>query len=125
MADRKKTDERKQKKARLKNTTKNRNNEHAAHRILMMVFVIVFICVVVKGVFSFADLKAQQKEAEEKYENMLAQKQELQETLEYINTPEYVEKTARDMLKMVMPGEILYVLKDSNGEIITDKEEDH
>lgn len=124
MADRKKTDERKKKKERLKDSTKNRNFEHAAHRLLLIAFVIVLICVVIKGVFSFVDLKAQQREAEEKYENMIAQKQELQETLEYINTPEYIEKTARDMLKMVMPGEILYVLKDSNGETITGKEEE-
>ena len=63
MADRKKTDERKKKKQRLKNTTKNRNYENAAHRILMMGFVIVLLFVVIKGAFSFIDLKAQQKEA--------------------------------------------------------------
>lgn len=125
MADRRKTDERKEKKARLKDTTKNRNFEHAAHRILMIGFVVVLIFVVAKGIFSFIDLKAQQNEVEEKYANMQAEKKELQETLEYINTPEYIEKTARDMLKMVMPGEILYVLKDGDGENLTDKDDNH
>ncbi|MBQ4340826.1 MAG: septum formation initiator family protein [Firmicutes bacterium] len=125
MADRRKTDERKEKKARLKDTTKNRNFEHAAHRILMIGFVVILIFIVIKGIFSFIDLKAQQNEVEEKYANMLAEKEELQETLVYINTPEYIEKTARDMLKMVMPGEILYVLKDGNTENSTDEEDDH
>lgn len=116
MAYRKKTDERAEKKARLKKTTRDRDADRRAHKTLIIIFVILLVFVVVKGVFSFVELKAQQKEVEEKYASLVEEKEELENTLEYINTPEYIEKAARDMLKMVMPGEILYVLKDENGD---------
>lgn len=116
MAYRKKTDEREEKKARLKNSTKNRDAERRVQKTMVIIFVIVLIFVVVKGVISFVELKSQQKEVEAKYESLVSEKEELENTLEYINTPEYIEKAARDMLKMVMPGEILYVLKDENGD---------
>lgn len=115
MAYRKKTDDRAEKKARLKNSTKNRDAERKIQKTMIIVFVIVLIFVVIKGVISFVELKSQQKEVEAKYESLVSEKEELENTLEYINTPEYIEKAARDMLKMVMPGEILYVLKDENG----------
>lgn len=123
MAYRKKTDERDKKKERLKKSTRDRDIGYRANKTLIIIFVILLSFVAVKGAISCFELKAQQKEVEQKYASLLSEKEELEETLKYINTPEYVEKTARDMLKMVMPGEILYVLKDEDTSRSSGKDE--
>jgi cell division protein FtsB len=48
------------------------------------------------------------------------EKEELQERLQYVHKPEYVEKVAREEFKWVRPGEILVVpvLRDRQGSTI-------
>ena len=81
-------------------------------RLIYVIFAIVMAIVLIRGAISFHSLKAEERAVEEKYTQLQEQKAELEENLKYINTPEYIERTARDTLKMVMPGEILYVLRD-------------
>lgn len=80
-------------------------------RIIIVVFVILLAVVVLKGCVSTLQLKSEQAEVEKTYANLQEKKADLEEELKYINTPEYIEQTARDMLKMVKPGEILYIIK--------------
>lgn len=118
MARQKETEEKKVKKEKrsiLKRREKEEKNSPKVQRVLTTVFIVLLVLVVVRGGVTFFDLKGQQNEVEEKYETMQQEKKELQATLKYINTPEYVEQAARDMLKMVMPGEVLYVMKDQEG----------
>ncbi len=114
MAHRRKTDEKSRKEVKTTKKRKNREAEKKIQHIITVVFVILLIFIIIKGTISFIDLKAQQRQTEKTYGELQDKKAELQETLQYINTPEYIENTAREMLKMVMPGEILYILKDSD-----------
>ena len=81
-------------------------------RLIYVIFVVVLAIVLVRGAISFHSLKAEQKAVEQEYAQLQEEKAELEENLKYINTPEYIERTARDMLKMVMPGEVLYIMRD-------------
>ncbi len=114
MAHRRKADEKRRKPEKIQKRRQNREAEKKIQHIITVVFVILLIFIIIKGTISFIDLKAQQREAEKTYGDLQDKKAELQETLQYINTPEYIENAAREMLKMVMPGEILYILKDSD-----------
>ena len=38
------------------------------------------------------------------------EKSSLEEELKHVNEPEYVEQQAREQLKMVKPGEVMYIL---------------
>lgn len=81
-------------------------------RVMLIAFVVLLIIVVLKGVFDIWDLRKQEKEVQNKLEEKLAEKEKLEQQKEYINSEEYIEQAARDMLKMIKPGEILFVLKD-------------
>jgi len=50
-------------------------------------------------------LLAQQAELEH-------QKEKLTEQLAHVNDPEFIEQEARKQLKLIMPGETLYILQD-------------
>ncbi len=76
-------------------------------------FVAIFLMVVL--VRTGADiyvLKKQQAEAVSQRTVLEEQVAELKEQVENMNTPEYVEQQARDLLHMIMPGEILYIPKE-------------
>lgn len=81
-------------------------------RLIYVVFVVALAIVLIRGAVSFHSLRAEEKAVEEKYAQLQEQKAQLEDDLKYINTPEYIERTAREMLKMVMPGEVLYILRD-------------
>jgi cell division protein DivIC len=46
----------------------------------------------------------------------LAEKEKLKEQLANVNNPEVIEEEARKQLKLIMPGETLYILKDDSNE---------
>ena len=76
--------------------------------------IFVFVAVVILAVFSFVSLgKARRKAA--KYDETIASlKQEqssLENNLDYMNSPEYLESQARDHLGMIKDGENLYIFK--------------
>ena len=81
-------------------------------RLIYVIFVVALAIVLIRGAVSFHSLKAEERAVDKEYAQLQEQKAELEENLKYINTPEYIERTARDTLKMVMPGEILYVMRD-------------
>lgn len=88
------------------------SGEADLQRLIYVIFAVVLAIVLIRGAVSFHSLKVEQKAVEKKYAQLQEQKAELEQDLKYINTPEYIERTARDMLKMVMPGEILYIMRD-------------
>lgn len=77
--------------------------------------IMISVMVAVFGVSIAAahhDLKlgaAQLDAANAEYADLQAQVSELQDQLSYVQTDEYIIRTARDELGMVMPGEVRYV----------------
>lgn len=78
---------------------------------------ILFI-VVILG-FSIFDVYSVKKEYEKtlaKHNELLQTKEDLKEELKHVNESDYIEQQAREQLKMVKPGEIMYILPQAEGE---------
>lgn len=66
------------------------------------------------GCFSIIDLKAQQNTIEAQTQEAQAQQEDLENEVSYMQTQEAVEKTAREDLHMVKPGEILLTQRENS-----------
>lgn len=90
-------------------------------RLSYFVASIVIVVLIVFSGISIMDLRSDAAEAEK----ALAEKQEEQERLEneyaLVNNPEYIENQARERLRMIKPGEILYIFNDQEKESEEDK----
>lgn len=78
--------------------------------IIALVALLVTIIVVTKNIISLriekGNLEAQEQELQNKKEELTAE-------LQGVNDMDYIEEQARKLLKMIKPGEVLYIL---NGE---------
>ncbi len=78
-------------------------------------YIIIFsVILYVAWVFGNQQIKlnALQQQEQEKQEQVAILKQEvlrLEEEIQQSNTPEFIEKVAREQLKMVKPHEIIYI----------------
>ncbi len=85
-------------------------------RIIMTVIVIILIAVVGMSVKTVFDLRAEQSDLKEQNKALLAEKSALSEELKNVNDKEYIEEQARIQLKLIKPGEILYILEDKQDD---------
>jgi len=68
------------------------------------------------SVFRIIDLKMEEHQLLAQQEALLQEKEKLKEQLANVNNPEFIEEEARKQLKLIMPGETLYILKDETDE---------
>lgn len=81
-------------------------------RIVVTVIVVVLIAVVGVSIKNIFDLRAEQKHLRQVNKELASEKVSLQEELKNVNEYDYIEEQARIQLKLIRPGEILYVLDD-------------
>ena len=97
---------------------KEKRRRQARARSVVLVAIIVALLTTVallgKNIFNLWDLRAQKAAAEQELEALQNQKGALEEELEQVNSDEYIEQQARSDLKMIRPGEILYLFKDKD-----------
>ena len=87
-------------------------------RLAMTVFLVVMVCALTMSVGNIFSLRAEQKALKEENDALRLEKESLEEELENVSDNEYIEEQARIQLKLIKPGEILYILEDDK-----DKEE--
>jgi cell division protein DivIC len=82
-----------------------------SNRIRYTILVLSFFLLLFLGfsTFTIVTLKMQENQALALSEKLKNDKAKLQNELKLINTPEYLEQQARLQLKMIKPGELLYV----------------
>ncbi len=73
----------------------------------IIITMIAFVCV---AIFSVMSLKVEEQKIMAEKAALLSQKERLEYELLQIDSLEYVEQQARQLLKMIKPGEILYIL---------------
>lgn len=61
-------------------------------------------------------LKIEESKAEADLAALHKEKQELEEELSHVYSKEYIEQQARAELRMIFPGEVLYVLKEGEDD---------
>lgn len=103
-------------KSQEKSTTTGKSVRINKTRIIMTVIVIILIAVVGMSVKTVFDLRAEQSELKKQSKALLAEKSALTEELENVNDKEYIEEQARIQLKLIKPGEILYILEDKQDD---------
>lgn len=87
------------------------------NRRVLIYAVIIFIMVAVVGasIYNIMSLKGEQKDLLQEQKQLEAQKQELEEELKHLEDPDYIEEQARAQLRLVMPGESIYVFPDADN----------
>ena len=62
--------------------------------------------------FRILELKLEERTLLAQQAELEHQKEKLTEQLAHVNDPEFIEQEARKQLKLIMPGETLYILQD-------------
>lgn len=88
-------------------------------RMVLTIIVVVLVLALLMSVKGIFTLRAEQKALKEQNEALLLEKESLKDELENVSDKEYIEEQARIQLKLIKPGEILYILDDDK-----EKEED-
>lgn len=78
--------------------------------IVYAVIIIAIIAAIGMSALNIITLKADYKEAKAENDRLTEQKKELEQQIKDSGKNEYVEKEARDKLRMVIPGETVYIV---------------
>ena len=62
------------------------------------------------SIFNIVSLKWEERQVLAENEALKAEKEKLQQELANVDDPEYIEQEARRQLRLIRPGEILFVL---------------
>ncbi|MBQ1401014.1 MAG: septum formation initiator family protein [Firmicutes bacterium] len=104
------------------------HRHRAKRRRIKLVYVIIIIVAAVVVGFSacnLVSLKAQEREVLKQQQQLKDEKAKLEKELERADDPDYVEKEAREQLKLIMPGEKLYFFPQSDdGDSDSNKDKD-
>lgn len=87
-----------------------------ARRRMVYFFIFLFIlCLIGVSAFNIISLKLTEAKTIKEQQELLEQKDKLEKIYSQVNSPEYIEQQARQQLRMIRPGEILYVLPDKDA----------
>ncbi len=79
-------------------------------KALYAVIILAIIAAIGMSVANIVSLKAEQKEVKEEQKQLLEEKEQLEKQLKQSGKPAYIEDAAREMLRMVNPGETIYIV---------------
>ena len=79
---------------------------------MIAIVVLVIIAVIGWAVFSIVSLKKEQHDTLKEQEELKQEKEQLEQELENINDAENLEEQARSQLRLIKPGEILYMFPE-------------
>ncbi|NLY71693.1 MAG: hypothetical protein GX076_08490 [Clostridiales bacterium] len=75
---------------------------------------IVIALIIGASVYNVLSLKLEEARAISELESLYEEKARLEEELSHIDSKEYIEQRARDELRMIYPGEVLYVVTEDD-----------
>ena len=117
-ARRKRQEKRQKQQSRAKQVTDQpkrtvRASVKAGRRKKNIIYAVIILCIIAAigvSVLNLMTLKADYKEAEKQNQQLTEQKKELEKQLEDSSKDEYIEDEAREQLRMVKPGETVYMV---------------
>ncbi len=83
---------------------------------MLTAVVVIMIAVVGVSVKSIFSLRAEQAELSADNSRLTAEKASLAEELKNVNDYEYIEEQARIQLRLIKPGEVLYILDEQQDD---------
>ncbi len=85
-------------------------------RLFYLGAVIIALIVIAIYAYNVIAVEMYQNRIEAEHQQLLAQKSKLEDELKNVRDPKYIEQQARTQLRMIFPGEILYVLPEKPTE---------
>lgn len=98
-----------------KRREKKKKGAMSAQKKIGVIVIIVVLAALIFSVGSIIKLKIQQNEAERRLAELEAEKADIEKQVSQIGTDSYMEKQAREWLKMAKQGELIYVNDDNEG----------
>jgi len=95
---------------------KRKRKKVSRNIIFFLMMALIVLSVAGFSIFKIIDLKMEEHQLLAQQEALLQEKEKLKEQLANVNNPEFIEQEARKQLKLIMPGETLYILKDETDE---------
>ncbi|MEG1929826.1 MAG: septum formation initiator family protein [Anaerovorax sp.] len=92
--------------------SKRRASKTAKRKLIYTTIILGIIVVVGVSGFNVYNVINEEKQVKQEQAQLLKEKQRLEYQLQQIDSLEYIEQQARQLLRMTKPGEILYVLPD-------------
>lgn len=93
-------------------------------RFALFILTGILVLVLLMSVKSIFTLRAEQKALTEQNNALLSEKESLEDELKNVSDKEYIEEQARIQLKLIKPGEILYILEDNKDKEDEDKDDE-
>lgn len=84
-------------------------------RLIYAAIILIIIAVIGASAFNVILLIQEKTEMADRQQELLAEKERLEEKLAGINDLRYIEQQARDHLRLIKPGEILYILPQTQN----------
>lgn len=109
----------KSRKSEKKSNSKRRTSRVAKRRLIYTTIILIIIVVSGVSALNVYNLMQEEESVKKEHAELLKEKEKLEYELEQINSLEYIEQQARQLLRMIKPGEILYVLpenEDASGQ---------
>lgn len=97
-----------QRKKRKKTFQINRSN---VIKLAVILLIALFVFISAKNIIS---LKIEQHNLQQQNQSLTEEKKDLQKELDNIGEKEYIEKQARELLKMVKPNEKIFVIEEED-----------
>ena len=83
--------------------------KQSRRRLIVFVVIAALLVALAFSVTSIIKLKREQHNVRDKQEQLLDEKQQLEQDLDNINDPQSIEDQAREKLKLIKPGETIYI----------------
>ncbi len=100
--------------------SQRKSNKLVRRRAVYFAVFLILFAIIGYSVFRLVSLKMEEANAKAEYEALLREKTALAEELKIVDRDEYIEQKAREELKMILPGETLYIISDGEA---TDEED--
>ena len=98
------------------NKTKDKKRKVTLFHIIFIVISLYAIFTFIKQEISIKKLNLEKAQSEEKLKQLNSQKKELEDKVKKTDSVEYIEKIAREELKMVKPNEMIYIDRNKHKE---------
>lgn len=94
--------------------TERRATKKARRKTVYAVAFLIIIGIIGASALNILSVKTNQGKIQKEQDALLKEKAKLEQELQSVESPEYIEQQARQQLKMIRPGELLYVLPEED-----------
>ncbi|MEG0156522.1 MAG: septum formation initiator family protein [Anaerovoracaceae bacterium] len=106
----------KEKKAKSFKAKHRRSIKKVRRTLVYFIIISSLVAMVGFSLYHIISLKIEARDLEAQRVALEKQKADLEAEKETVNEPEYIEQQARKLLRLIMPGETLYILPTEEGE---------